>query len=93
MIEMIKGNTFIKVPNTTAKIYESLGYKKAADIEAENVQPEAVEESATVDYTDKPIAKWTSAELKEYVKEHDIDVSGAKKTAEVREIVKAYLED
>lgn len=90
MLRMIKGKKEIIVPNNTKANYERVGYviKEDKEIETKVVEVEEVK-----DYTDKPIAKWTAAELKEFVVEHELDLKGATKTAEVREIVKAYLED
>lgn len=42
---------------------------------------------------EKPISQWTNDELKEFVKIKDIDTSSVKKTSEVRNIVKKYLEE
>lgn len=45
------------------------------------------------DILEKPLSQWTTDELKEFVRIKDIDTSGAKKTSEVRSIVKAFLEE
>lgn len=42
---------------------------------------------------EKPISQWTNDELKEFVKIKKIDTSSVKKTSEVRNIVKKYLEE
>ena len=42
---------------------------------------------------EKPISQWTNDELKEFVKIKGIDTSSVKKTSEVRNIVKKYLEE
>ena len=42
---------------------------------------------------EKPISQWTNDELKEFVKIKKIDTSSIKKTSEVRNIVKKYLEE
>lgn len=95
MLKMKKGNREITIPNTTKSIYENMGYKEIVDEILEDVQPEVEEVEDQIeeveDYTDKPIADWTTAELKDFVSENKIDLKGAKKTPEVREIVKAYL--
>lgn len=45
------------------------------------------------DILEKPLSQWTTDELKEFVRIKDIDTSGAKKTNEVRSIIKAFLEE
>lgn len=45
------------------------------------------------DILEKPLSQWTVDELKEFVRIKNIDTSGAKKTNEVRTIIKAFLEE
>ena len=60
----------------------------------EDVDEEDDADAAFVeDILEKPLSQWTTDELKEFVRIKDIDTSGAKKTSEVRSIVKAFLEE
>ena len=45
------------------------------------------------DILEKPLSQWSTDELKEFVRIKDIDTTGAKKTSEVRSIVKKFLEE
>lgn len=75
------------------------------DVEEIPEPEEVVEESVDVpeeqetsddfveELLEKPISQWTNDELKEFVKIKGIDTSSVKKTSEVRNIVKKYLEE
>lgn len=64
------------------------------DNEEEDEQDKDAEEAAFVeDILEKPLSQWTVDELKEFVRIKDIDTTGAKKTSEVRAIVKNFLEE
>lgn len=45
------------------------------------------------DILEKPLSQWTNNEVKEFVKVKNIDTSGAQKVSQVRDIIKAYLEE
>lgn len=61
--------------------------------EEEDEQDKDAEEAAFVeDILEKPLSQWSVDELKEFVRIKDIDTTGAKKTSEVRAIVKKFLE-
>lgn len=70
-----------------------------ANVVVTNVAEEDADEEDDVDAAfvedilEKPLSQWTTDELKEFVRIKDIDTSGAKKTSEVRSIVKAFLEE
>ncbi len=70
-----------------------------ANVVVTNVAEEDVDEEDDADAAfvedilEKPLSQWTTDELKEFVRIKDIDTSGAKKTSEVRSIVKAFLEE
>lgn len=54
--------------------------------------PEAVEES--LDYLlERPISSWSKEELRDFADVKKIDISGAQKVAEVKDIIKAWLEE
>lgn len=58
---------------------------------------EAVEQTPTVQTVDdrlmeKPIAKWTKAELADFAKRNGISLEGVSKVAEVRKLVAARIE-
>lgn len=60
------------------------------DVDEEDEDPDA---AFVEDILEKPLSQWTTDELKEFVRIKGIDTSGAKKTSEVRSIVKAFLEE
>ena len=62
--------------------------------EEEDEQDKDAEEAAFVeDILEKPLSQWTVDELKEFVRIKNVDTTGAKKTSEVRAIVKKFLEE
>lgn len=73
--------------------------EKDANVVVTNVAEEDADEEDDADAAfvedilEKPLSQWTTDELKEFVRIKDIDTSGAKKTSEVRSIVKAFLEE
>lgn len=42
---------------------------------------------------EKPLSQWSNEELKAFVNTNDIDTSSAKKTSEVRALVKSFLDE
>ncbi len=64
------------------------------DDEEEDEQDKDAEEAAFVeDILEKPLSQWTVDELKEFVRIKNVYTTGAKKTSEVRAIVKKFLEE
>lgn len=64
------------------------------DVEGEDEDEQEADEAAFIeDILEKPLSQWSTEELKEFVRIKDVDVHGAKKTSEVRSIVKKYLEE
>ena len=64
------------------------------DVENEDEDEQEADEAAFVeDILEKPLSQWSTEELKEFVRIKNIDTAGAKKTSEVRSLVKKYLEE
>ena len=62
--------------------------------EVDEETDEASDDEAFVeDILEKPLSQWSKDELQKFVTIKDIDISGAKKTSEVRSIVKNYLDE
>lgn len=57
----------------------------------DNVNDEEVDDFEEL--LEKPLSQWTNEELKSFVNAKDIDTSSAKKTSEVRALVKVYLDN
>lgn len=57
----------------------------------DNVNDEEVDDFEEL--LEKPLSQWTNEELKSFVNAKDIDTSSAKKTSEVRSLVKVYLDN
>lgn len=80
--------------------YKKLGYEIVEDKKPkkkEYVKPtiEKAEEPAELDYDyllEKPISSWSKEELKEFADAKGIDTSKATKVAEVKDIIKTWLE-
>ena len=96
---MIKISNGYRTIEVTSGAYESIfkrqGYKpvgkKSAKTEVEpEVTEEVTEEVATED-AEKPLDKWTSAEIKEYAAENGIDLTGTKNAKEARELIAAHM--
>lgn len=65
-----------------------------AEPEPDEVDVEADGEDAEIEeLLEKPLSQWSNDELKLFVTAKNIDTSSAKKTSEVRAIVKKYLDD
>lgn len=65
-----------------------------AEPEPDEVDAEADGEDAEIEeLLEKPLSQWSNDELKLFVTAKNIDTSSAKKTSEVRAIVKKYLDD
>lgn len=73
--------------------------EKADNIPVEDAVDTDVEEEVIEDAEDfdelleKPLSQWTNEELKAFVNAKGIDTSSAKKTSEVRSLVKKYLDE
>lgn len=103
MIQVTNG----KVTTTVTKgafdsIFSKLGYKRVNENEpaathvagssvVEQVD-EAPEADAFADLVTKPVSQWSKHELQEFVNAKGIDTSNAKTVAEVKAIVKEYIE-
>lgn len=80
-------------------IYSRQGYHLLEDPEAAQVH-QGLEDNATdpdqlflEEIVEKPVSQWTKNEVKRFVTLKGIDTSGAKNVGEVRELVKAYLDE
>lgn len=103
MIQVTNG----KVTTTVTKgafdsIFSKLGYKRvnenepaATHVAGSSVveqRDEATEVDAFADLVTKPVSQWSKHELQGFVNAKGIDTSNAKTVAEVKAIVKEYIE-
>lgn len=56
-------------------------------------EQESGEDAFVEEILEKPLSQWSVDELKEFVRIKNINTAGAKKTSEVRSIVKKFLDD
>ena len=63
-----------------------------SDVEDEGVEDDA-EEAYVTELLEKPLSQWSNEEVKEFVRIKGIDTSGAKKLSQVKDIIKAYLDE
>ena len=63
-----------------------------SDAEDEGVE-EYTEEAYVTELLEKPLSQWSNEEVKEFVRIKGIDTSGAKKLSQVKDIIKAYLDE
>lgn len=63
-----------------------------SDAEDEGVEDDT-EEAYVTELLEKPLSQWSNEEVKEFVRIKGIDTSGAKKLSQVKDIIKAYLDD
>lgn len=63
-----------------------------SDAEDEGVEDDT-EEAYVTELLEKPLSQWSNEEVKEFVRIKGIDTSGAKKLSQVKDIIKAYLDE
>ena len=63
-----------------------------SDAEDESVEDDT-EEAYVTELLEKPLSQWSNEEVKEFVRIKGIETSGAKKLSQVKDIIKAYLDD
>ena len=63
-----------------------------SDAEDEGVEDDT-EEAYVTELLEKPLSQWSNEEVKEFVRIKGIDTSGAKKFSQVKDIIKAYLDE
>ena len=63
-----------------------------SDAEDEGVE-EYTEEAYVTELLEKPLSQWSNEEVKEFVRIKGIDTTGAKKLSQVKDIIKAYLDE
>ena len=63
-----------------------------SDAEDEGVEDDT-EEAYVTELLEKPLSQWSNEEVKEFVRIKGIDNSGAKKLSQVKDIIKAYLDE
>ena len=63
-----------------------------SDAEDEGVEDDT-EEAYVTELLEKPLSQWSNEEVKEFVRIKGIETSGAKKLSQVKDIIKAYLDD
>lgn len=76
-----------KVVNTPAPV---------TDVDDEDVDGDENSDEDADDFEElleKPLSQWSNEELKAFVNAKGIDTASAKKTSEVRSLVKKYLDD
>ena len=61
-------------------------------VEDEGVEDDT-EEAYVTELLEKPLSQWSNEEVKEFVRIKGIDTSGAKKFSQVKDIIKAYLDE
>ena len=64
----------------------------SSDAEDEGVEDDT-EEAYVTELLEKPLSQWSNEEVKEFVRIKGIDTSGAKKLSQVKDIIKAYLDE
>ena len=91
-----KENDQIKpVEHKEEKVAEDVAGEPEADgsdVEDEGVEDDT-EEAYVTELLEKPLSQWSNEEVKEFVRIKGIDTSGAKKLSQVKDIIKAYLDD
>ena len=91
-----KENDQIKpVEHKEEKVAEDVaGEPEADDSDAEDEGVEDdTEEAYVTELLEKPLSQWSNEEVKEFVRIKGIDTSGAKKLSQVKDIIKAYLDE
>ena len=63
-----------------------------SDAEDEGVEDDT-EDAYVTELLEKPLSQWSNEEVKEFVRIKGIDTSGAKKLSQVKDIIKAYLDE
>ena len=63
-----------------------------SDAEDEGVEDDT-EEAYVTELLEKPLSQWSNEEVKEFVRIKGIETSGAKKLSQVKDIIKAYLDE
>ena len=91
-----KENDQIKpVEHKEEKVAEDVAGEPEAggsDAEDEDVEDDT-EEAYVTELLEKPLSQWSNEEVKEFVRIKGIDTSGAKKFSQVKDIIKAYLDE
>ena len=91
-----KENDQIKpVEHKEEKVAEDVAGEPEADgsdAEDEGVEDDT-EEAYVTELLEKPLSQWSNEEVKEFVRIKGIDTSGAKKFSQVKDIIKAYLDE
>lgn len=68
----------------------------AGDVDDEDIDGDENSDEDADDFEElleKPLSQWSNEELKAFVNAKGIDTASAKKTSEVRSLVKKYLDD
>ena len=86
----IAGNEPKKVKKAEAKVEEIP--EPVAEPEPDEVEADG-SDAEIEELLETPLSQWTNDELKFFVTAKNIDTSSAKKTSEVRAIVKKYLDN
>lgn len=73
---------------------DAAGEPEADDSDAEDEGTEDdADEAYVTELLEKPLSQWSNEEVKEFVRIKGIDTSGAKKLSQVKDIIKAYLDE
>lgn len=81
---VFKGMGFVKVEDETAGIDDKTGVYGDLSYKTED-------EQFLQDIVEKPLSQWSKNEVKKYVDIKGIDTAGASTLAEVKELIKAYI--
>lgn len=82
----------VEALNGTLPAEENIEPENASEPLREAFEEEGVEPEEEVE-VETPISEMKLADLKEYAEEHDIDISAAKTKQDIRDIIKAEMED
>lgn len=102
MVKIQKDNNLLSVTmgafqNTYKKLgFEIVGEETKAKKKYEEpvIEEIAQAEEKNLDYLlEKPISSWSKEELRDFAEEKGIDISGASKVTEVKDTIKAWLEE
>lgn len=94
---MVRITNGIDIFEVTSGAYEN-NFKKLGfiimDEEKVELEKEVIEETIEEkpeELIEKPLSEWTKAEVREYAKENDIDLTGTKNVKEAKEVISTFL--
>lgn len=85
------------VPRSMFECYlKNIGYREVNNVskpKEENWSNENMDKSESADLESIPISEMSGKQLKEFARMKNIDVSGARKTEEAREIIREWMQE